>query len=41
MAPSVVNDLFEHIAAKVDVDVLKAKIREQENILSEQAKDTK
>ena len=41
MAPSVSNNLFDHMEARVDVDVLKAKNLEQDNILTKQAKKIK
>ena len=41
MEPIVVNQFFKHIYAGVDVDVLKAKIREQDNILTKQEKHVK
>ena len=41
MAPSVFNNLFDNMEVKVDVDVLKAKNLEQDNILTKQAKKIK
>ena len=38
MAFSVVNHLFKHMVEKVDVEILKIKIHEKENVLAKQAK---
>ena len=41
MAPSVVYHLFNHRSEKVGLDVLKANIQEQDNIMAKQSNDIK